>query len=119
MANEYYFFAGDLIDWNFESKEILIPVIDTTMSREEQWLDCDQMKKFMFRSEYVNSIDYLITKALKLSPVKKACILTDTQFGPEIPQYKNLKGVSEFWAIHMKGLEWNTMYIIDSGNFCV
>lgn len=37
LAKECFFFAGELIDWDFEYGEVVFPMIDSNKPYEEQW----------------------------------------------------------------------------------
>ena len=116
LAKECFFFAGELIDWDFEDGDVAIPMIDPSKPDEEQCDGSGQMDRFKFQQEFVSGINDLMKKSLGLSPMKKCSFLTDVQFGPESPRFMQLNNIEEFWNIHhSKGLAWNTMYIIYNG----
>ena len=103
------FFAGGIIDWDFEPGDIVIPELDendATVSR-----GANQQFRFKFLEQYKPDIDKLLKTALDNSPIKKVCFLTDYQFGPEKGMTEIIFTISDFWTQHdTNGLSLNTMY---------
>jgi len=103
------FFAGQIIDWDFESENIIIPEYnpdDPTYNG-----GANQQFKFKFLEQYKSNIDALLRIGLKESPIKKVCFLTDYQFGPEKEEIETICTIYDFWAKHdIEGLNFNTMY---------
>ena len=103
------YFAGHIIDSNFESTDIHI----TEFDEKEQTGNCgaNQQFKFRFLEQYKPDIDKLLKIALDNSPIKKVFFLTDYQFGPEDGKTEIIFTIKDFWAQHDNdGLELNTMY---------
>ena len=82
---EGFFFAGQLIDWNFEATDIYIPEVDYDDLISN--LGTNQQFRFKFLDIYKTEIDKILKLALEKSPIKKVCFLTDYQFG----EYSGLK----------------------------
>jgi len=103
------FFAGEIIDWDFEPGDIIIPEFDenkSTINRE-----ANQQFKFKNLDQFKPEIDKLLKIALDNSPIKKVCFLTDYQFGPERGKTQIIITISDFWTQHDNdGLSINTMY---------
>ncbi|WP_282014630.1 hypothetical protein [Marinifilum flexuosum] len=100
------FFANAIINWDFEPNYIEIPNFDKGET------GANQDFKFKFEITYQIEIANLLFKALECSPSYEAYFMTDYQFGPEEPEFKDMK-LSEFWENHDKvGLNWNTLYIL-------
>jgi hypothetical protein len=92
------FFAGEIIDWTYESEEDSTPGYQT---------------RFKFLNEYKNDIEKLLRIALHDSPIKKAFFLTDYQFGIAEAVIEDVNSLDSFWEIHNdKGLRFNTLYIL-------
>ncbi|MEZ4910406.1 MAG: hypothetical protein R2774_06060 [Saprospiraceae bacterium] len=111
MKNDKYggFFAGQIIDWDFEPCDIEIPQIDPN-DPTENW-GANQQYLFKFLDNYKIDIDKLLNIALDKSPIKKVCFLTDYQFGPEHGKTKIIYTINNFWQEHdNNGLYLNTMY---------
>ncbi len=107
---DHGFFAGDLIDWDFEGKVILFPVFDVDQGQQP---GAGQSRIFQFLAEYHMEINALLVQSIKQSPVRQAIFLTDFQMGPEKGERIALQSVDEFWRIHhTQGLQWNTAYNI-------
>lgn len=105
------YFAGMLVDWDFESSEIFFPRFDENDPECED--GANQQYKFKLRAEYQLEINHLLKKALDLSPVKKAYFITDYQFGPAKPEFYAIGRLKEFWTEHdTRGLRFNTAYEI-------
>ena len=103
------FFAGQIIDWDFEPTDIYIPEYDSDDiidSRGE-----NQQFRFRFLDPSKPDIDRLLQVALNKSPIKKVCFLTDYQFGPEKGSIELIYTIKDFWTRHdNEGLNFNTMY---------
>ncbi len=112
LKNEDYgFFAGAIIDWNFgEPDDIVIPTHDEE-SALESYTGSNQQYYFKFSDEFCEEIDKLLNIALVHSSVKKVYFLTDYQFGPESPRYDIIYTIRDFWDRHNnEGLTFNTLY---------
>lgn len=113
LLKEPFFFAGELIDWEYEVGDVSFPMVDLAKPMDEQWSGSSQMLRFKFQQCYKGGIDNLIKKTLKLSPIKKCGFLTDVQLGPKFSSMTQINSIEEFWYIHNSmGLVWNTIYII-------
>lgn len=113
MIHEYVFFAGDLIDWDYEPVEIEIPFIDTKNKKFVHENNCgaNQSFKFKFLPNFINDINRILINANKFSPIKKSYFLTDYQFGPEKPNFVKIDNIISFWETHdTNGLIFNTLY---------
>ena len=103
------FFAGEIIDWNFEPTENSLPNFD-----ENELTDNDganQQLKFKFLDQYTDDVDKLLKIALDKSPIKKVYLLTDYQFGPENGHTEIIYSIKDFWTQHNSdGLRLNTLY---------
>lgn len=109
--HEQEFFAGDLIDWDFEGKTVLFPVFDH--EEKKHAAGTGQSLVFQFLPEYHKEIDQLLSLAWQHSPVDQVIFLTDFQMGPEKEMHVALQSIEELWRIHhTQGLQWNTAYII-------
>lgn len=105
------FFAGQVIDWDFEPTEIYLPEFDENDPTDNR--GANQQFKFKFLEQFKPDIDKLLKVALDKSPVKKVCFLTDYQFGPEKERIEIIYTINDFWARHdNEGLRLNTMYEI-------
>jgi hypothetical protein len=103
------FFAGAIVDWGFEPKEVFMPIYDKENPSDKP--GANQVHRFKFETTYINDIDRLLKTALDHSPINKAYFLTDIQFGPEEGKTKIIFTVSKFWEQHdTEGLEFNTLY---------
>jgi hypothetical protein len=104
------FYAGEIIDWSVDPNE------EITISLDK--LDCpiydcgaNQQFRFKFLDQYKADIDKLLKIALDKSPIKKICILTDYQFGPEKECIETIYTIKDFWQQHDNdGLIFNTLY---------
>lgn len=93
------FFAGFLIDWDYDSK------------KEPSYKKTHLYFKFIDR--YLNEIDNILELSLNDSPSKRAYFLIDYQFGPKRKKIIKLSKIESFWEIHnSNGLRFNTLYII-------
>jgi len=105
------FFAGQVIDWDFEPTEIYLPEFDENDPTDNR--GANQQFKFKFLEQFKPDIDKLLKVALDKSPVKKVCFLTDYQFGPEKEKIEIIYTIKDFWTRHdNEGLRLNTMYEI-------
>ena len=103
------FFAGQIIDWDFEPCDLVIPEVDSN-DPTDNW-GANQQYLFKFLDKYKNDIDKLLKIALDSSPIKKVGFLTDYQFGPENGKTEIIYTISDFWTEHdNNGLCLNTMY---------
>jgi hypothetical protein len=108
-SNEGGFFAGEIIDWDFEPGDIIIPV--AASSDESDNSGANQQFQFKFLNQFKSDIDKLLRTALDKSPIKRVCFLTDYQFGPEKANTEIIYTISDFWTLHdNEGLTFNTMY---------
>jgi hypothetical protein len=102
-----FYFASDLIDWDFEPGLLNLP------NFEKGEDGSGQSERFKFQPEYLGGLKELLFLTYSLSPEKTAYFLTDYQFGPSEGKYKKLKSLDEFWSIHdLQGLDWNVLYKI-------
>jgi len=102
--NNGMFFAGQIIDWDFEPGFIEIPDFDKGETGSNQNF------KFRFLLDYQIEIAKIINIGLQKSPTKKLYFLTDYQFGPESATTKEIC-IKDFWIQHdNEGLEWNVLY---------
>ena len=103
------YFAGEIVDWNFEPTEIIIQEFDENDPTDNR--GANQQFKFKFLDQYKPDIDMLLKVALEKSPIKKVCFLTDYQFGPDKENIEIIFTISDFWKRHdNEGLNLNTMY---------
>lgn len=101
------FFAGELINWDYEPKNIVIPHV------EDQLRGANQQVRFQFLPEFRDQIDQLLNIALRNSPLSKVFFLTDYQFGPYEANYEQNFLINDLWEQHdSNGLIWNTLYEI-------
>ena len=106
------FFAGAIIDLDFEQTEIRFPEIDENNPIVNHL--AYQQFKFKFLDQYKPDIDKLLKISLYNSPIKKVYFLTDYQFGPEKENTEIIFTISDFWTRHDDdGLNLNTMYEIN------
>ena len=85
------FFAGQIIDWEFDSET-----------------------NFKFKKENKKDLKELLQIAMNKSPDHKIYFLTDYQFGPEKEGFKAVEGLTVFWEKHdIDGLALNTLYEIN------
>jgi hypothetical protein len=106
---EGFFFAGQLIDWNFT------PDGETTQDNKAYKLldqeGANEQVKFKFMEPFISEINKLLEAALDSSPVKKVFFLTDYQFGPEKANIEIISTIKDFWYLHDNdGLTFNTLY---------
>lgn len=105
------FFAGQIINWDFEPTEIHLPEFGNNTLRTNH--GANQQFRFKFLDRYKSDIDQLLKIAINHSPIKKVCFLTDYQFGPENGKIKIINTIKDFWIQHdQEGLELNTLYEI-------
>jgi hypothetical protein len=98
------FFAGQIIDWDFEPGYIEIPDFDKGETGSNQNF------RFKFLLDYQIEIAKIINIGFQKSPTKDLYFLTDYQFGPETAITKEIY-VKDFWIQHdNEGLEWNVLY---------
>jgi hypothetical protein len=103
------FYAGEVLGWNYEPGDIIIPeiIVDDLNAN----VGANQQFQFQFLDKFKGEIDNLLQIALYKSPIKKICFLTDYQFGPERANIEILYTISDFWTLHdNEGLTFNTMY---------
>jgi hypothetical protein len=107
------FFAGNLINWEFEAPEFGEKQKGLNVDEENHWANQDFL--FQFKPEYKNEIRELMQIAIETSPNQKIYFLTDYQFGPEKSEIIILNDLKEFWDQHeQSGLNWNTLYEIET-----
>lgn len=98
------FFAGQIIDWDFGSRILILP----NFSNEET--GANQSSRYKFLTDFKIEIQKIISIAIDKSPIREALFLTDYQFGSENSNTLKIR-LKDFWELHdNKGLEWNTMY---------
>jgi hypothetical protein len=103
------FYAAEVLDWNYAPIDIIIPQV--VPGDPNAYGGANQQFQFQFLDQYKSDIDKLLQIALYESPIKKACFLTDYQFGPERANIEILYTISDFWTLHNnEGLTFNTMY---------
>ncbi|WP_316821150.1 hypothetical protein [Pedobacter gandavensis] len=104
------FYAGEIVDWSIESnEEITIPI--NNLDNPIYDSGASQQFRFRFLDQYKADIDKLLKTALDKSPIKKTCILTDYQFGPENERIETIYTIQDFWQQHDNdGLIFNTLY---------
>lgn len=104
------FYAGELIDWSIDpNEEITISInnLDSPIYDSE----VNQQFRFKFLDQYKADVDKLLKISLDKSPIKKICILTDYQFGPEKERTETIYTIENFWQQHDNdGLIFNTLY---------
>ncbi len=101
---EFVFFAGLIVDWDFEPGNIMIPNFDKGENGSNQNF------RFKFLLDYQIEIAKIIKIGFLKSPTKNLFFLTDYQFGPENAAVKEIK-LKDFWVQHDKeGLELNVLY---------
>lgn len=109
VNKEGWFFAGQIVDWSFQSEEELL--INSDIETENQ--DEVPQQRFKFLDKYKPDIDRLLQASMKGSPDFKVYFLTDYQFGPEQETFEITKSIIEFWTVHdKKGLKLNALYTI-------
>ena len=98
------FFAGQIIDWNFESTWIDLPNFNKGVT------GANQVSHFKFLVNYQIEVALIIEKAINASPVHLGYFLTDIQFGEDEGKIMEMNP-RDFWALHdTEGLRWNTLY---------
>ena len=103
------YFAGAIVDWDFEPTEIYFPEFDENDPTDNR--GANQQFKFKFLDQYKPDIDKLLKIAIDNSPIKKVCFLTDYQFGPENGKTEIIYTITDFWTQHdNEGLVLNTLY---------
>jgi len=103
---EGFFFAGQIVDWDFDS-------CDTIYIPEYGDSGANQQLMFKFLNQFTQDIDKLLKISLEKSPAKKIYFLSDYQFGPEKEEFESVQSMNEFWDIHdTEGLRFNTIYEI-------
>lgn len=71
------YFAGAIVDWDFEPGYIVIPEYDENDPTYNG--GANQQFRFKFLEQFKPDIDKLLKIALDNSPIKKVCFLTDYQ----------------------------------------
>lgn len=105
------FFAGNIINWEFEDPNYEEKKKNLVISAENNWANQDFL--FQFENKFKNEIKKLMQIAINKSPIHKIYFLTDYQFGPEKAEFKFLNNLKDFWKEHdQNGLNWNTLYEI-------
>lgn len=106
------FYAGAIINWEFEYPDFEEKQKELLVNEENHWANQDFI--FQFKVDYKSEIEKLMSIAINKSPKQKICFLTDYQFGPEKAEYKKLTDLKDFWKEHdQNGLNWNTLYEIE------
>lgn len=109
LDKESGFIAGEIIDWDFEPRDIIIAEVNLVNPIEN--LGAIQQYRFKFLEQYKSDIDKLLKIALDNSPIKKIYFLTDYQFGPKTGRSEIINTIKDFWLKHDKhGLNLNTLY---------
>ena len=104
------FFAGEIIDWEFEPVEMLYLPIFTGINADFEG-GANQQIRFKFLSQFRQDIDRILKTALEKSPIKKCYFFTDYYFGPENERLDPIKTIRNLWQRHdQEGLVFNTMY---------
>lgn len=106
LKNDKYggFFAGLIIDWDFEPGYIEIPDFDRGETGSNQNF------RFKFLLDYQIEIAEIITIGFQKSPTKELYFLTDYQFGPDNAVIREIN-LKDFLIKHDNtGLEWNVLY---------
>lgn len=110
LSRKGFWFASDLVDWDFESESIIVSGEEKEGSEEAPY--------FRFRLEYLDGVKDLIFKAFKYSPFQAVFFLTDYQFGSCPASYVSLDEIKKLWQIHdSEGLKWNTLYNVSGINY--
>jgi hypothetical protein len=104
------FFAGNIIDWDFDPVEVLyLPIFGQRKGVKRA--GANQLIRYKFLSQFKNDIDKLLHIALEKSPIKKCCIFTNYYFGPDKETTEVIKTIEDLWKRHdVEGLVFNTMY---------
>lgn len=98
------FFAGNIINWDFEPSEIMIP------NYENGETGSNQQFCFKFLHDYKIDIGLILEVSIEKSAINEAYFMTDYQFGPENIQFITMS-LKDFWNLHDEsGLNWNTLY---------
>jgi len=106
------FFAGELINWEFEDPDFTIKQKGLEVNEDNHW--ANQNFVFQFKIDFKNEIEELMKIAFETSPIRKIYFLTDYQFGPEKSEFRILNDLNDFWRKHdQHGLNWNTLYEIE------
>ena len=105
------FYAGAIVDWDFEPGDIIIPEYDENDPTYNR--GANQQFRFKFLKQFKSDIDKLLKIALDNSPIKKVYFLTDYQFGPENGKIEIIYTITDLWTQHdNEGLGLNTLYEI-------
>lgn len=105
------FFGGQIIDWGLEPNDLIIPTVHKDSLAHDR--GANQQFQFRFLSVYRYDINKILEIALDRSPIKKAFLLTDYQFGPENSSIQIINTLADLWALHdNSGLTFNTLYEI-------
>lgn len=103
------FFAGEILNWQFEPGDIIIS--EAASGEQIDNIGANQQFQFQFLDQFKSDLDNLLKIALDKSPIKRVCFLTDYQFGPEKENIETIYTISDFWTLHdNQGLTFNTMY---------
>jgi len=104
------FFAGEIIDWEFEPVEMLYLPILTGVNADFEG-GANQQVRFKFLTQFRQDIDKLLKIALEKSPIKRCYFFTDYYLGPEDESREVIKSIANLWQRHdREGLIFNTMY---------
>jgi len=82
------FFAGDLINWEFEDSSFDEKQKGLNASEKNSWANQDFL--FQFKIDFKNEVETLMEIAINKSPTHKIFFLTDYQFGSEKAEFKIL-----------------------------
>jgi hypothetical protein len=98
------FFAGQIIDWDFEPATIELPRF------EKGETGAKQISQFKFLTDYQIEVALLLENAINASPEHLAYFLTDIQLGADNGEMEDMN-LTDFWTVHdTEGLKWNTLY---------
>ena len=103
------FYAGQLIDWDFEPVEVVyFPYCEHDSDGDKG--GGNQQVRFRFLDRFRKDIDNILKAALYSSPVNKGFFLSVYHFGPDKNREMALC-ISDLWSHHdQEGLIFNTMY---------
>lgn len=89
--NEPGWWASELIDWDDEG--------------------AGQSARFRFVPSARVDVEHLLDLALRASPISRAILLTDWQFGPAPGTIVKARALASLWEEHDEaGLRWNHLY---------
>ena len=109
-AERNIFFAGEIIDWEFEPVEMLYVPILTGINADFEG-GANQQFRFKFLSQFRSDIEKLLRTAMDKSPIKKCYFFTDYYLGPENERRESIRTLRNLWMKHdFEGLVFNTLY---------